>query len=51
MLGVEVDGVISPVVAFSVSPVVEVNAPAVAPTPSTAACAAVCDVQKAVAEP
>ena len=47
----EVEGVIAPVVPFSVRPVVEVNVPAEAPAPRVAACAAVCDVQKAVAGP
>ena len=47
--GVEVDGVIAPVEAFSVRPVVEVNAPAVAPVANVAAAGAVALVQKLVA--
>ena len=47
--GVEVDGVIAPVVVFSVRPVVEVNTPAVAPALSVTAAEAVALVQKLVA--
>ena len=43
--GVEVEGVIAPVVALMVSPVVDVNVPAVAPVASTAAWVPVAVVQ------
>ena len=45
MPGVEVEGVMAPVVALIVRPVVDVNVPAVAPVASVGAAAEVAEVQ------
>jgi hypothetical protein len=49
--GVEVEGVMAPVMASRVRPIVEENVPAVAPVPSTIATGVVVVVQKAEAVP
>ena len=47
--GVEVEGVMAPVVVLNVKPIVELNVPAVAPAANTTGTAAVAEVQYAVA--
>ena len=49
VFGVELDGVMAPVAASSVSPVVELNVPAVAPLAKVAGAGAVAVVQYAAA--
>ena len=46
MPGVDVDGVMAPVAASSVRPLIELNVPAVAPVARAGVTAAVFDVQK-----
>ena len=49
VFGVEVEGVMAPVVGFKVSPVVELNVPAVAPVTKVAGAGAVALAQYAAA--